>query len=84
MIPCYSHQAWRERKRQAHGHHLPSSIQDKWLAIDGQKNNTLASFCLASYLAANWLQKLEKKHCLLCRSYYSEVSQFDLFLTKQN
>ena len=33
------------------------------------KNNILASLCLASYLAANWLQKLEMKHC----AYYAEV-----------
>ena len=51
------------------GHHSPSSIQDEWLTIDDQKNNILASFCLASYLAANWLQKLETKHC----AYYAEV-----------
>ena len=62
-------QAWRGRKRQAHGHHSPSSIQGKWLAIHGQKNNILGSLCLASYLAANWLQKLEMKHCV----YYAEV-----------
>ena len=61
-------QAWRKRKRQARGHHSPFSIQGEWLAIDGQKNNILASLCLASYLAANWLQKLERKHCLLRRS----------------
>ena len=52
-------QAWRGRKRQARGHHLPSSIQDDWIAIDGQKYNILASLCLAGYLAGNWLQKLE-------------------------
>ena len=63
-------QAWRGRKRQAHGHHSPSSIQGKWLAIHGQKNNILGSLCLGSYLAANWLQKLEMKHCLLRRSYF--------------
>ena len=57
-------QAWRGRKRQARGHHSPSSIQGEWLAIDDQKNNILASLCLASYLAANWLQKLETKHCV--------------------
>ena len=62
-------QAWQRRKRQARGHHLPCSIQGKWLAIDDQKNNILASLCLASYLAANWLQKLETKHC----AYYAEV-----------
>ena len=60
---------WRGKKRQARCHHLPSSIQGKWLAIDDQKNNILASLCLASYLAANWLQKLETKHCV----YYAEV-----------
>ena len=60
--------------------------------IDNQRNNILASsFCLASYLAANWLQKLEKKHY----AYYAGVisvlvcvcgmvSQFDLSITKQN
>ena len=62
-------QAWREGKRQAHGHHSPSSIQGEWLAIDDQKNNILASLCLASYLAVNWLQKLETKRCV----YYAEV-----------
>ena len=51
-------QAWRGRKRQARGHHSPPSIQGKWLTIDDQKN-ILASLCLASYLGANWLQKLE-------------------------
>ena len=86
------------RKRQMHGHHLPSSIQGEWLAIDDKKNNILASLCLASYLAANWLQKLEMKYCV----YYAEVfsvlmcvcvcvcvcvclvSQFDLSIIKQN
>ena len=34
-----------------------------------KKNNILASLCLASYVAANWLQKLETKHC----AYYAEV-----------
>ena len=58
------------------------------------KNNILASLCLASYLAANWLQKVKMKHCLLHRSYFCSyacvfvlvcvVSQFDLFITKQN
>ena len=87
-------QAWRERKRQARGHHSPSSIQGEWFAIEDQKNSILASLCLASYLAVNWLQKLETKHCV----YYAEVisvlmcvcvcvcmvSQFDLSITKQN
>ena len=78
------------KKKQAHGRHSPSSIQGEWLAMDDQKNKILASFCLASYLAANWLQKLETKHCV----YYVEVisvlmcvcvvSQFDLFIKKQN
>ena len=63
-------QAWRGRKRQARGHHSPPSIQGKWLTIDDQKNNIFSSLCLASYLVANWLQKLETKHCLLCRSYF--------------
>ena len=57
-------QAWRGRKRQARGHHSPSSIQGEWLTIDDIKNNILASLSLASYLAANWLQKLETKHCV--------------------
>ena len=64
-----SQQAWRERKKHAYGHHLPPSIQGKWLTIDDQKNN-IASLCLADYLAANWLQKFETKHCLLRRSYF--------------
>ena len=29
-------QAWQGRKKQACGHHSPSSIQGKWLAIDDQ------------------------------------------------
>ena len=62
-------QAWRGRKRQARGHHSPP-IQGEWLAIDDQKNNILASLCLAIYLVSNWLQKLKTKHCLLCRSYF--------------
>ena len=66
---CPQGQAWWGRKRPAHGHHSPSSIQGKWLAIDDQKNNILASLCLASYVAANWLQKLKRKHC----AYYAEV-----------
>ena len=81
-----------------HGYHPPYSIQDKWLATDDQKNNILGS--LSSYLAENWLQKLETKHC----AYYTEVisvclcvcvcvyvcvcvcvvSQFSLSITKQN
>ena len=81
-----------------HGYHLPYSIQDEWLATDDQKNNILGS--LSSYLAENWLQKLETKHC----AYYTEVisvclcvcvcvyvcvcvcvvSQFSLSITKQN
>ena len=81
-----------------HGYHPPCSIQDEWLATDDQKNNILGS--LSSYLAENWLQKLETKHC----AYYTEVisvclcvcvcvyvcvcvcvvSQFSLSITKQN
>ena len=30
-------QAWRGTKRQERGHHLSSSIQSEWLAIDDQK-----------------------------------------------
>ena len=91
-------QAWWGRKRQVHGYHPPYSIQDEWLATDDQKNNILGS--LSSYLAENWLQKLETKHC----AYYTEVisvclcvcvcvyvcvcvcvvSQFSLSITKQN
>ena len=41
--------------------------------IDDQKNSILALLCLASYLAANWLQKLEMKHC----AYYAEVELDD-------
>ena len=51
------------------GHYSPPTIQGEWLTIDDQKNNILASLCLASYLAVNWLQKLETKHC----AYYAEV-----------
>ena len=80
-------QAWWGRKRQEGGHHLPP-IQGEWLTIDYQKNNILTSLCLASYLVANWLQKLETKHCLLRRSYFCSyvcvVSQFDLSITKWN
>ena len=68
LFPTTAPQAWRGRKRQAYGHHLPSSIQGEWLAIDDQKNKILASLCLASYLVANWFQKLEKKHC----TYHAE------------
>ena len=85
---CGNKQAWHERKRQACGHHLPPSIQGKWLTIDDQKNKILASLCLASYLTTNWLQKIETKHCLLCRSYFCSyvcvVFQFDLPITKRN
>ena len=86
-------QAWRERKRQARGHQSPSSIQGEWLAIDDQKNNILASRCLASYLAVNWLQNLETKHCVITHYFCSYVSvcvcvcmvsQVDLSITKQN
>ena len=35
-------QAWRGRKRQARGYHLPPSIQGEWLTIDHKKNNNLA------------------------------------------
>ena len=85
-------QAWQGRKRQARGHHLHPSIQREWLIVDDQKNNILASLCLVSYLAANWLQKLETKHRLLRRSYCCScvcvcvcvVSQFDISITKRN
>ena len=72
----------------SHIHHSPPSIQGEWLIIDDQKNNILASLCLASYLVANWLQKLEIKHCLLRRTYFCShvcvVSQFDLSIRKRN
>ena len=85
-------QAWQGRKSKALGHDLPSFIQSEWLAIDDQKNNILALLCLGTYLAANWLQKLETKHCAYCAEVISVlmcvfmcvVSQFDLFITKQN
>ena len=81
-------QAWQGKKRQAHGYHLLPSVQGEWLTINDQKNNILASLCHASYLAANWLQKLETKHCLLPRSYFCSyvcvVSQFDVSITKRN
>ena len=67
-----------------------SSIQGECLTIDDLKNNISASLCLASYLAANWLQKLKMKRCV----YYAEVisvlmcvfvvSPFDLYVTKRN
>ena len=73
-----------------HGHFSSSSIQGEWLATDDEKHNILASLSLASYLAANCLQKLEMKHC----TYYTKkflflcvcvcvISQFDLSITKQ-
>ena len=38
MLPKHTEmQAWRGRKRQASGQHLPSSIQGEWLAIDDKK-----------------------------------------------
>ena len=83
-------QAWQERKRQARGHH---SIRGNWLAKDDQKNNILASLCLASYLAVNWLQKLKMKHVFIMQKLFlflcvcvcvCMVSQFDLSITKQN
>ena len=37
-----------------------------------------ASLCFASYLAANWLQKLKTKRCLLHRSYFSYVWVFGI------
>ena len=65
---CNLFQAWWGRERHMRGHHLFSSILGNWLAIDDKKNIS-ASFCLTSYLASNWLQKLEAKHCV----YYAEV-----------
>ena len=52
------------RNKKAECGHDSSSIQGEWLAIGDQKNIILASLCLASYLEANWLQKLETKHCV--------------------
>ena len=65
----------------------------RWVVSYGwSKNNILASLCLASNLAVNWLQKFETKDYV----YYAEVisvlmcvfvcmvSQFDLSITKQN
>ena len=52
------------RKKKAEHGQDSSSIQDEWLAVGDQKNIILASLCLASYLEANWLQKLETKHCV--------------------
>ena len=69
MCSRHFRQAWRLRKREAHGYYSRSSIRGKWLDIDDQKNNILASLCLASRLAENWLQKLETKHC----AYFGEV-----------
>ena len=46
-----------------------TSFYPRRVVIDDQKNN-ITSLCLASYLAPNWLQKLETKHCLLRRSYF--------------
>ena len=61
----FTTQTWQERKRQARGHHSPSSIHGEWLAIDDQKNNILASLCFASYLSSSKLAaKARKKHCV--------------------
>ena len=73
-------QAWPGRRKQVRGRHSPSSIQGEWLTINDQKN---------SYLAANWLQKLETKHCVYDAEVISVLmrvcgSQFDLSITKQN
>ena len=83
-------QAWWGRKRQEGGHHLPP-IQGEWLTIDYQKNNILTSLCLASYLVANWLQKLETKHLFITQKLFlffcvcvCVVSQFDLSIRKWN
>ena len=73
-------QAWRGRKRQARGHRLPS-IQGEWLTIDDQKNNLLASLCLVSYLAVNWLENpkqnivfiTQKLFLFLCVWYLSLI-----------
>ena len=48
FLGSYGGQAWRGRKRLAHGHHSPSSIKGEWSAIDDQKNNILAPLGLAS------------------------------------
>ena len=81
------------RKKKA-GAWSPLAFQGKSLAIDDQKNNILASLCLATYLAVNWLQKLETKHYVCYPEVISVlmcvcvcvcmVSQFDLSITKQN
>ena len=65
-------QAWQGRKRQAHGHHSPSSIQGEWLDIDDQKNNILTSICLASYPSSSKLvAKAENETlCLLCKTFF--------------
>ena len=62
-------QAWRGRKKA--GVWSPLALfYPRWVvSYRWSKNNILASLCLASYLAANWLQKLETKHC----AYYAEV-----------
>ena len=89
-------QAWRGRKRQAHGHHSPSSIQGEWLAIDDQKNNILASICLASYLSSSKLvAKAQNETLFIMQNFFlflcvcvcicvCLVSQVDLSITKQN
>ena len=88
-------QVWQGRKRLARGYDSPSN-QGESLAIDDKKKkHILASLCLASYLAANWLQKLKTKHCVyyakvisvfmcVCLSVCGMVSQFYLSITKQN
>ena len=48
---------------------LPFFYTRRVVSYDDQKNDILASLSLASYVAANWLQKLEKKHC----ASYTEV-----------
>ena len=97
LIFWFVSQAWWGRKELARGHHSPSSIEGEWLAIDDQKHNILASLGLASYLAANLLEKLETKFCvhyaevlsvLMCVCVFlwvcGVISQFDLSITKPN
>ena len=63
-------QAWRGRKRQECGHHLPPSIQGEWLTIDDQKKHFI--FTLSCQLSSSKLvaKAGNETLCLLFRSYF--------------
>ena len=63
------HDSGLARKRKADMWSPLALFYPRWVvSYRWSKNNILASLCLASYLAANWLQKLKMKH-----AYYTEV-----------